>query len=520
MFNNLFQKIIALIVLSIVTISLSSCHKTTNSEAARSSFEFVSPCPFPAAKNIDTARIKCGYLTAPENRDHFSQNTIRVPVSIIKSKSSTPHSDPVVFLHGGPGGGSLSAESVFDLFSRHAFGTDRDIILLDQRGALMSEPALRCDNTQTEEFIAYSSDLTLKEKNELLSILGVHCLKSLVAAGIDLHGYNATENAQDLLDLRLALGIEQWNLMGVSYGTYMALEAARVDASGIRSLILDSPVSFESDLFFSEASRNYARAIERVLESCGSNTSCNQAFPGLREKFNSLIENLKNKPIKIRLSTPALKKTTEFIVNWHDFLNLTHWMLYNEKMTRLVPLLINETHAGNLKLLTYLSDSVFPAPKNQRESARGAFLAIVCEDQHKTTPRPNPSDRSFDEYSGFSIVGSIGSTCATPELGYTNLESPLPLISQIPTLLLSGYFDPMTPDIYAEQIEKNLTNSIRITIPNFGHSTLSGYTACQTVLANSFLNNLQRTDKFNCLSELRPPEFVTTTESAFRLFTQ
>ena len=44
-------------------------------------------------------------------------------------------------------------------------------------------------------------------------------------------------------DLRRLLGIEQWNLMAVSYGTYMSAEAARIDPDGIRAMILDSIVS-------------------------------------------------------------------------------------------------------------------------------------------------------------------------------------------------------------------------------------------------------------------------------------
>lgn len=496
------------------SLTLSSCAASNISTSVESGFEVVSPCPFPAAKNADQSRLTCGYLTVPENRESPTSQAIRIPVAIIKTLSAVPQTDPVVFLHGGPGGGSLSSERVFDLFSQHMFGTNRDIILLDQRGALMTEPNLRCDDLQTQQIDAYAENLTLTERDEKLSKLATDCLISLKAEGRDLHGYSAVENAQDLLDLRLSLGIDEWNLMAVSYGTLMALEAARVDKDGIRSLILDSLVSPESDLFMSEGPRNYSRAIGRIMDACTADASCDSAFPDLDEALVAVIADLKNQPILVTVSTDVPGETTEISINWHDFLSLTHWMLYNEGMTRLVPLLIDETHSGNPALLTYMADNVFPAPKNQGASALGAFLSIVCEDQYRTRPRTILAG----DHDGFSIVSSIESTCSTPELGYADARNYSPLESAIPTLLLSGYFDPMTPDIYAEQVEKNMPQAIRVTIPNFGHSTLSGFTACQTVLANAFLDNLQRTDEFSCVNDLPPPAFITSVAEAMRIF--
>lgn len=494
--------------------TLSSCAPEVVSAPFESNFEIVSPCPFPAATTIDQSRLSCGYLTVPENRAQPASQNIRIPVAIIKTTSPTPQPDPVVFLHGGPGGGSLSSERVFELFAQHPFGSERDIILLDQRGALMTEPNLRCDEVQPQQHKAYADDLTFAEQNRILSKLATDCLLSLKAAGHDLHGYSAAENAYDLYDLRRSLAVEQWNLMAVSYGTLMALEATRVDDQGVRSLILDSLVSPESDLFLSEGARNYAYAMDRIVAACAEAVECNSAFPDLRASLMALIADLKTAPIQVTVATHVPGESTEVAINWQDFLGLTHWMLYNEGLTRLVPLLIEETHSGNPVLLTYLADNVFPAPKNYGPSAPGALLSVVCEDQYRQRPKPHlPS-----EYGGFSIVSSIEAACATPELGYANARDYRPLGSSVPTLLLTGHFDPMTPDIYAEQIAASMPQAIRVTIPNFGHSTLSGVTACQTVLATAFLNSLQYSDEFACLTDLPPPAFITSLEEAMQVF--
>ena len=58
--------------------------------------------------------------------------------------------------------------------------------------------------------------------------------------GVDLAAYNSAENAADLADLRTALGIDGWNLYGVSYGSNLAMSELRDHPEGIRSVVLDS----------------------------------------------------------------------------------------------------------------------------------------------------------------------------------------------------------------------------------------------------------------------------------------
>ena len=229
----------------------------------------------------------------PENRSDHASDQLKIPVAIVKSASAEPKPDPVVFLHGGPGAAPLGSERVYKLFAGHMFGADRDIIIYNQRGSQMVQPSLDCGEALAARNDAYAQDLTLAQRDEAISDMATSCLRTLVAKGRDLHGYTAQENAADLHDLRTSLGIDQWNLMAVSYGVLMALGAARIDERGVRSLILDSVVSHESDLFMSEANRNFARSIDRLLGACAADAACAQTFPELDEKLSSLLVKLK-----------------------------------------------------------------------------------------------------------------------------------------------------------------------------------------------------------------------------------
>jgi pimeloyl-ACP methyl ester carboxylesterase len=119
------------------------------------------------------------------------------------------------------------------LFERvvQPFIAKRDFIVVDLRGSGYSQPALDCPDRSGP---AAQWMRTCRER--LSSIADLDC-------------YNSAAVAADLADLRRALGIREWNLLGESYGTRYALTAMRDQPEGIRSVILDSVVPPEADQY-------------------------------------------------------------------------------------------------------------------------------------------------------------------------------------------------------------------------------------------------------------------------------
>jgi pimeloyl-ACP methyl ester carboxylesterase len=476
-----------------------------------SAFTVVTPCPFEAAAGLPPERLSCGWLAVPENRERPCSATLRLPVAIIRSAHEQPEPDPVVFIAGGPGASPTTSPHTFKLFAAHAFGADRDVVIYTQRGALTTEPDLRCEALRQPRGAIYLQDHSLEERDRAIAGAAIACLRDLQRQGRDLDGYSARENALDLRDLRVALALPQWNLLAVSYGTLIAVEAARVDPGGVRSLVLDSLVSPESDLFMSEAQRNFRRGLDRVLAACDADAACQERFGDLRSTLDQALAVLKADPPTVTLAGLEGAEVLSMTVNWHDFLGLLHWMLYNAQSLTLAPLLIDETAGGRMGLLTTLLSRVFPGPTLGGEGVAPAFFATVCRDQFSDR---GPLPRAAAGYDGFAITSFMEQVCSDPALGYGTNRAATPLASAVPTLLLSGHFDPMTPDLYAEQVARRLPNSTIVRIPDFGHSTLSGYTACQTELAAAFLDDLKDKRGFPCLAGIGPPTFVLSMQEA------
>ena len=180
---------------------------------------------------------------------------VNLAVAIIHAGGVRPRTDPILYLEGGPGGSALADP---DYWLESLLHTSRDIILLDQRGTGFSLPSLDCPETDAytkEEDYGYDS----------MVAAATACRDRLTLDGVDLAQYNSANSAADVEDLRLALGIDKWNLYGVSYGTRLALTVMRYFPAGVRSVVLDSvyPPNVKG---YTEDPANSIAAIEKLTQ--------------------------------------------------------------------------------------------------------------------------------------------------------------------------------------------------------------------------------------------------------------
>ncbi|MCU0491295.1 MAG: alpha/beta hydrolase, partial [Chloroflexaceae bacterium] len=182
-------------------------------------------CPFdPDEYLIEEGEVRCGTLTVTEDRKQNGGRLIQLAVVVVASIAADPAPDPILFLAGGPGGGAINDVEDW-LYS--PLRDERDIILLDQRGTGYSQPNLACPELADE---GYDTELDALEA----------CRDRLRQQWVNLQAYNSAATAADVAELREALGYEQINLFGVSYGSRVALTVLRDAPQGIRSVILDS----------------------------------------------------------------------------------------------------------------------------------------------------------------------------------------------------------------------------------------------------------------------------------------
>jgi len=229
--------------------------------------------------------IDCGVLTVAENRRKAGSRSIRLPVMIFRSRAAAPAADPVVFVPGGPG---LSAVAGRRSGRGNTLLEDRDLIVLEPRGARHAQPVLECPAINALKSETAAGRLRGEAEHAELTKAAGACRDALSASGVDLDGYRAEALADDLEDLRKLLGYETWNLLGLSYGTRVVLKALRRHPSGVRSVVLDSVLP--PDVNFDEvATTNIQRALNLVFDGCAIDRDCGAAYPDLRTRFADLV---------------------------------------------------------------------------------------------------------------------------------------------------------------------------------------------------------------------------------------
>ncbi len=458
-----------LIILVLTLCVFTNCQSQTNHN-----------CSFPY--NNHQPEDLCGYIDIPQNWDKNTSKATKLGYLVIRSKSENRKEDPVVFLQGGPGGSVLS---LADIYGQINLDSDRDFILYDQRGIGFSEEL--CPNLNLQLLDIMAQDLTIDKEITALKESIESCTNFIKS---DERQFSTTTNAKDLEALRQHLGYKQLNLFGGSYGTRLGLKYMELYPDKVRSAVLSGlfpPEIRMYDYLFS----NFNNALNKVFESCEKDGECQQTYPNLRSEFINTYAQLKTNPITIKLNG------NDFILNQQDILLFMHQMLYNNKTIERIPKFI--------KALTNRD-------KNHISSTIGLFLpritlinlavyySIMTADEGSF----NNQQKINKDSKGLLVTDTgLSLFSADPEIikGWPSIEVKSNHMqrvnSSIPTLLVSGDFDPVTPPNNATIVANSLSNDQHLIFKNNGHVPING---CFFSLAKQFLNDPIAKLNSNCSS--------------------
>lgn len=248
----------------------------------------IQACPRPIGPlEIEGETIICGTVSVPENHDAPGGNRTKLVFTVLKSHSMYPEPDPLVHLHGGPGGGLLEGlEGFAGLFE--AWRANRDIVMFDQRAAGLSGRSTVCFNAMTANILELAGVPT-EGGDENAPDMMTQCVTELKESGVGLEHYNTYQNALDVRAVTRTLGYSTYNLYGISYGTKLSLEVMRSAPEGLRAVIIDGVASPAIRLYDTLAVPQH-EAIEILLDQCRDNEACNAAYPDLGQKLHDAFD--------------------------------------------------------------------------------------------------------------------------------------------------------------------------------------------------------------------------------------
>lgn len=400
---------------------------------------------------------RCGWLTVPENRERPNGKQVKLHVAKLPSLRLEPAGDPLFILSGGPG------QSAGDLYISIApalsrIRRDRDIVVVDQRGTGRSN---RLDCKFPDE-----SDAAFADPQKLGEITRA-CLEGLPG---DPRYYTTSIAVRDLDDVRAALGYQQIDLYGVSYGTRVAQHYMRRYPERVRTAVLDGVVPPELPMGPTVAIDAQA-AIDSAFARCAEDKPCNLAFPNIAGSFSTLRSQLQTKPMALSVPDPLSAEPVSTQLGTAELSAAVRLLSYSDETMSTLPLLIHEAQTGQPQGIA--AQYLMIRRNLEQQIANGMHFAVVCSEDSPRWNEAHVTEAALAQtYIGPSLMAAMRTVCEQWPRGPVDEKFGEPLISAIPTLILSGGNDPATPARYGEQVHRGLSRSKHLVLAGQGHGQI------------------------------------------------
>jgi pimeloyl-ACP methyl ester carboxylesterase len=434
----------------------------------------------------------CGSRRVFENRTTHQGRQIELRVAVVPALAANPRPDPLFILVGGPGqaateAGAQIAETLREVRNR------RDIVLVDQRGTGHSNP-LTCESDRAQPLAELFAP-----RSELDQTRACHA-----ALDADTTFYATPTAMEDLDEVRAALGYEHINLWGGSYGTRAALVYLRQYPDRVRSVILDGSAPFALKLPLYVA-RDAQHALDRLYADCASDADCQRAFPDARQRFEALLARLGGSGLEVQLAHPRTGLPTSLRIERAGLAGAVRNLLYVPQLAGLLPLAVERALGGDFGAFIASADA-FARGVNV---STGMFMSIVCAEDVPRFDDRQVEELTRDTFLGGQWLTELRAECAAwpaAQLPESYFE---PVSSDVPSLLLSGELDPVTPPSWGELVARGLSRSRHVVVPGAGHGTTS--LGCLPELEARFIESLDPAGlDATCVEHLQRPAFFTS----------
>lgn len=439
---------------------------TGASDAAAQAVETVAwePHAF-EVRGVGRVEAEAGRLRVPERRGSPEGRTIEI--GFVRLAAKQARRPPVVYLDGGPGGDGHSIARVpafYRLFDR--LRSERDVILLSQRGVGLSRPRLSCPGPN-----GVPDDLFLSAETMSAALEAplVACAARFRGEGVDLGAYNTRESADDVDDLRRALGTPTIALLGFSYGTHLALEVLRRHPAGVeRAVLLGTEGPWHTLKLPSGQDAQLARLAAAARD----------VVPDLEGKWRALLAKAAASPLELPVEVGRRSRTLRLGpegLQWilrRDLGDTNDWPW--------IPVTIAAALEGNLEGLA----RVVP----RRFQALDSGIGLMAHAMDCASGVPADRLAAIRREAPGSALGRMTNypypdVCDVLELPALDDDFRAPFASAVPTLFISGVNDGNTQPSQADEVAARFSRATQLVVADAGHESTMPDAAVQDAIA-------------------------------------
>ncbi|MEO6172943.1 MAG: alpha/beta hydrolase [Arenimonas sp.] len=419
------------------------------------------PCSLPLPQTSVTVSAQCTSLRVAENPADPKGRQIELALAWLPAKGDA-QPDPVFMIAGGPGQSALESYP-----SLHPAFADvikkRNIVLVDQRGTGKSHPLI-CKDASGKNAIAEEETMSSMDLNQA-KLFAKKCADELGKTS-DPRFYSTGYAIGDLELVRGKIGAEKINLYGISYGTRVAQQYAKRYPQHTRTIVLDGVVP-NSLVLGAEHSINLENALNLQFARCTADKICHQRFGNPRQSLDALRARLEKAPMLVNYNDPMSGEAKHDKLDSGSLSMVARMYAYSPLTASMLPLLLTQASQGNggplLAQAQMMNQSLGDA------ITAGMQLSVVCSEDVEELKENATSKNTLI---GNSMISFMKAQCEAWPHSKRAADFRTPLKGNVPVLLLSGEFDPVTPPRYGAAVAKFLPNSKHVIVKGQGHNVM------------------------------------------------
>lgn len=542
--------LIACLVLSVSGVAAEEDSKASGVEKSsaaadvwRGDFEYLRDkeadsvvCPFKGEVDYEEDDVACGLIKVPENREVEGSRTIELHYVRLKAQpdradegedgktesggessesedgdagSAQVRNDPVLYLTGGPG---VEVTGYVERLKDHSLLHKRDLYILEQRGIGYSGEF--CEFFAGRNRAERIKD-TFEGQQRAMMEASRECIENAKAQGVDVRGYNTIENARDVKALRMALGFDQWNIWGISYGSVLGQAVLKADPGGVKAMVIDAIVPLNLKNLMRIA-HWYRRDLDKLFAACEEQEDCREAYPNLEDRFFAAIEDMAADPVTVEVEESEQFPTGEA----HFFQDVVGGMpfglMYEQSNHPAIPAIMDA-----LARVVETRDKEFframasaPGGAGGPSVSMGMAISVRCQD-HYADLSANWAPVDKEKYPTLSkVFGDIDVTremsegCRAVGLGPRDYDQYDLVETDIPIVVANGAWDPITPPPLAESIMDGFENGRYVEFPHAGHGPTRSLD-CAGDFLNDFYDDPSAELDMECVKDgEEPAEYI------------
>ncbi|MEM7053348.1 MAG: alpha/beta fold hydrolase [Pseudomonadota bacterium] len=436
-------------------------------------------CPFRGRIDYEPGEIECGVIRVPENREVANSRTIELNyVRIVatgedhEGEAVDIRDDPVIYLTGGPG---VTVDVYVQRLKDHRLVSQRDLYILEQRGIGNSGDFCPFFGRRNVADAVHAD----QEASERAFIGQVEtCIRSAIDAGVDVAGYNTFENARDIKAMRLALGLDEWNVWGISYGSVLGQAYMKVDPEGIRAAVIDAIVPLDIGELM-RISHWHNANLDRLFGACADQPDCARVYEGLRDRYMTAIQTLNESPATVEVEANELAPQGEVHFFASLIVGLPFSLMYEQETHPALPAIIDGltrvVESGDDQFYRALAQAMQMDMDDDFGVSMGMSAAVRCQDGYVDSAAETAAlDRAaypelFFAFNHPAIVEESPIRCREFDLGPRDMAEYAAVESDLPVVVANGRWDPITPVELAEYIMPGFENGELVVFPHAGH---------------------------------------------------